>query len=145
MANPEHPEIPKGKIELEVTAEFERAIWLAMMTMMLVDGSVGDDEVSTIEALYQRLAGVEPPEGAIRAEAVLALSEGADLLASLTALSPDLDDATKETIVKAALLVAVSDGAVAEEEKNLIREISAAIGMSETHLQSTIVRFTSPP
>ena len=128
----------------EVTAEFEQAIRLAMMRMMLADGSVGDDEVSTIAAVYQQLTGVELPEDAIRAEAAVAQSGGVDLLASLTALSPHLNDEGKEIVVKAALMVALADGAVAEEEKNLIGEISAAVGMSETHLQGTIAQFTSP-
>ncbi len=128
----------------EVTAEFEQAIRLAMMRMMLADGSVGDDEVSTIAAVYQQLTGVELPEDAIRAEAAVAQSGGVDLLASLTALSPHLNDEGKEIVVKAALMVALADGAVAEEEKNLIGEISAAVGMSETHLQGTIAQFTRP-
>ena len=128
----------------EVTAEFEQAIRLAMMKMMLADGSVGDDEVSTVAAVYQQLTGVELAEDAIRAEAAVAQSGGgADLLASLTALAPHLNDEAKETVVKAALMVALADGAVAQEEKNLIGEISAAVGMSETHLQGTIAQFTS--
>ena len=125
----------------DVATEFAQAIKLAMFKMMLADGDIDDEELATIAAVYQQLTGAEISEEAIRAEAVVAESGVRDLLVALGELSPHLNDQGKEMVVKAAIMVAVADGRVTDEERLLVTEIATAVGMSESQLSGTLAEF----
>lgn len=106
-------------------AEFHTAIRRVMIMMMLADGVIEDDELQTICGLYGALSGGEITEQAVRAEATEL--EGHALHAAINPLVGSLNDSGKELVIKAAYMVAMSDGEFPEEERVLLANIAKAL------------------
>lgn len=126
------------KSKEQVATEYEGAIRLAMLHVMLCDGRVTDEEVATIATVYRHMTGKDLSQNVIRAQAEAVQSQREDLLRSLMELAPHLDETGKELVVKAALMVAMADGEVDPEEQTLITTIAGTLELSDSQLQNVI-------
>jgi uncharacterized tellurite resistance protein B-like protein len=122
----------------EFEAEFERAVKRVMVMMMLADGNVESSEVERIREVFEQIAGVKLSEADVHAEADKARAEKVSLDQFLQGVAARLNDNGKELVVKAAMLVAASDGNLAEEELKLLTDIARALGMSPSHLKGVL-------
>jgi tellurite resistance protein len=122
----------------EFEAEFHRAIKRVMVEMMLADGVVEEEEVAVIRNIYGQLAGHEIGEDDVRKEIVEAETRTRDVTSSLKEMAGNLNDNGKEMVVKAAMMVAASDGEFQDEEKALIAAIGKALEMSPAHLNGVL-------
>ena len=131
------------KSQEQVQSEYLNAIKLAMLRVMLADGSVEDDEVVATAAIFQQITGQEISQDEIRADAAVAQSGGSDLMATLTELGPHLNEDGRASVVKAAVMVALADGQFAKEEQHLVHGIARAIGMTDDDFSALLRELTT--
>lgn len=120
----------------EFEAEFHNATRAVMVMMMLADGIIDDDEVTTISKVYEAMTGKPLEEAAVRRQA--AELQGRDVLEVMRALAGTLNDNGKETVLRAAFMVAAADGNIADEEVQLLGEIGNTLDMSKAHLKGVL-------
>jgi DnaJ-domain-containing protein 1 len=125
-----------GQAEFEV--QFHKAIKRVMVEMMMADGVMDEDETNTVRNVYGQIAGSELSEEGVRAEIALAKRENKGVDEVLTAFAGSLNDSGKEMVIRAAYLVAASDGEFQEEELELISRIATALDMTPAHLDGTL-------
>jgi len=119
-------------------AEFERAVKRVMVMMMLADGNVESSEVERIREVFEQIASVKLTEADVHAEADKVRAEKVSLDQFLKSVAARLNDNGKEMVVKAAMLVAASDGNLADEELQLLADIARALGMSKAHFEGVL-------
>lgn len=133
----------QGKQRFE--AEFHSAVKRVMVLMMMADGKMDEEEVETIRQVFGKLSGREVSKDEVDAEVAASKNEGGGLRQYLTRVSPNLNDAGKETVVRAAFYVAAADGKITEEETALLAELATALEMSPAHFKGTIDVLLPPP
>ena len=127
----------------KAVAEFHDVTRRVMVHMMLADGKIEDHEVQTITSIYQQLTGQTLTPDDVRAEA----SDGTvhqDICEYLAGIAEHLNDTGRELVIKAAFLVASSDGEIADSEAALLYQLGQALGMSHNHLKAVIDELTEP-
>ena len=129
---------PDGQPQGSFEAEFHHAMKRVMVLMMLADGVIEMSEIQSIQDIYQRLAGKDLTEADIRTEAVIAQEEGLSVHDYLGRLLGSLNDSGKEMVVKAAYMVAASDGDIPEEEMQLLRDVGKALEMTDAHFNGVL-------
>lgn len=124
-------------------AEYHRAVRRVMALMLLADGVVDDEEIATIQQVYQQLAGAALSADEVQREIERAGAEGLGVTEALERFRGRLNDAGKEMVVRAAFLVAAADGEFAEEEQALLDEIAAALEMSPAHVRGVLAALSA--
>ena len=115
----------------------------AMIAVAAADGRLNAREVSLIQQLFEAQTGRSVDASGIFL-AVQAYATKRDLLRDLSVAEGSMSPETKEEIVRAAYLMLVADEYVAEPELKKLKDIAAALGISETHLDA-IIAATKPP
>jgi uncharacterized tellurite resistance protein B-like protein len=133
---------PQGENEA-FEAEYEKAMRKSMAIMVLADGKVDDSEVSAMTQIYNSTTGKELSEIAVRNEIEEVRKEGLTINAYLKSINGFVNDAGKEMIVKALLLIAYADGDFDEEEKNTLAEALAEMDISKSHFEQIIANMNS--
>jgi len=126
----------------DIAAEFERAAGLIMAKMVLADGEIDDNEIETMRDVYGRITGTN-----VEREVILKLIESAKSeQASAEKIAADfgtrLNADGQELVMKAILLIALSDGDFAQEEKDMANAIGKALGMSNAHMKGILAELT---
>jgi uncharacterized tellurite resistance protein B-like protein len=119
-------------------AEFHRAVARVMVEMMVADGRVDERERQAFHRVYRQLTGSDIPEPKLQAAVESARQGQWSVTESLAQIADSLNDNGKETLVKAAYLVAVADDDMPEEERKLIADVGAALGMTGAHIKGVI-------
>jgi uncharacterized tellurite resistance protein B-like protein len=132
-----------NKSKEAIAAEYQGAMMLGMLRVMLADGRVDDDEVGTIREVFRDATGADVPEDLVRAEADRMAEGSPDLLSTLEELTPYLDTEQRETVVRSAVEVALADGSIGPSEERLIGEIAEAVDVSESHLRGILSRLAA--
>ena len=109
----------------------------AMIAVAAADGRLNAREVGLIQDLLQAQTGRFVDASGI-VLAVQAYATKRDLLRDLSVAEGSMSPETKEEIVRAAYLMLVADEYVAEPELKKLKDIAAALGISETHLEAII-------
>ncbi len=119
-------------------AEYQRVVKRVMVQMLLADGVIDDQEIETVRDVYRQVANVELSQDDVRREIQAAGTDGRGIRQYLESLVGNLNDAGKETVVQAALMIAAADGEFQEEEKHLLGQIGAALDMTPAHLNGVV-------
>jgi uncharacterized tellurite resistance protein B-like protein len=122
----------------QTEALFMIAVKQMMIAVCLADGVIDDNEVTQIQAIYERLTGANVSEKDLREEIDEISKNGAPLFELIDNLVGQLNDNGKETAMRSAYLIAAADGHVDDEEMALIRKIAERMGMSQSHLTGVI-------
>ena len=128
------PEVAKREVEAESQAGIKRT----MVLMCLADGVIDDKEVAEIRRIYTEVAGKEIAESQVWDEIARAREDGRQLTEYLSSLVGVLNDRGKELIIRAAFLVAASDGDFQEPEQHLMVELGEALEVSSARLRSVL-------
>ncbi|MEX1033120.1 MAG: TerB family tellurite resistance protein [Cellvibrionaceae bacterium] len=128
------PERNAEKIE----AEYHLAIKKVMIHILLADGVIDESEMAVVSEIYQKITGNELPRKNVELEIESVQNSKEDLSSYLTKLQGHLNDNGKESVIKAALYVAMADGEFQEEEQTLLLKIGADLGMTKAHLQGVL-------
>jgi tellurite resistance protein len=120
------------------------ADWI-LKTMVAVagaDGRLDAREVGLIQKIYQDQTGRSVDVSGI-VLAVQAYATKRDVTAELSVVAGSMSRETKERIVRAAYLMLLADKRIAEGERKRLKDIAAALQISEIHLDA-IVEGTEP-
>jgi uncharacterized tellurite resistance protein B-like protein len=122
----------------EFEVEYHQAVRKVMLQMVLADGSVCDEEIASVSALYLRITGhaLNPEE--VRRELSMIGSRGLDIAGTLQPFSGSLNDHGKEMVIKAAFFVAISDGDFDQAEITLLEFIGESLEMSRHHVRGVV-------
>ena len=120
------------------------ADWIlkAMIAVAGADGRLNAREVELIRTVYHNHTGKSVELSGI-VLAVRAYATKHDVLAELSVAAGSMSAELKEEIVRAAYLMLLADERIAGQEREKLKEIAAALQISETHL-SAIVEATEP-
>ena len=120
------------------------ADWI-LKTMVAVagaDGRLDAREVGLIQKLYKDQTGRSVDVSGV-VLAVQAYAAKRDVLAELSVAAESMSWETKEEIIRAAYLMLLADKRIAGEERRKLKDIAAALQMSEVHFDA-IVEGTEP-
>jgi tellurite resistance protein len=109
------------------------ADWIlkAMVAVAAADGRLDAQEIGLIQQVYKDQSG-----GTLTADEVASAVEAnakGEVLAEFAAAAKVLDKATKEEMIRAAYLVLLADDRIAGEERKKLKDIAAALQVSEIH------------
>jgi tellurite resistance protein len=109
------------------------ADWIlkAMVAVAAADGRLDAQEIGLIQQVYKDQSGRTLSADEV-AKAVEANAKG-EVLAEFAAAAKVLDKATKEEMIRAAYLVLLADDRIAGEERKKLKDIAAALQVSEIH------------
>jgi tellurite resistance protein len=116
-----------------VVAQSE-ADWIlkAMVAVAAADGRLDAREVGLIQQVYQDQTG-RPVDVSGVARAAETYATKRDVLVELSAAAGGMSPETKEEIIRAAYLVLLADDRIAGEERKKLKDIAAALQISEIH------------
>lgn len=120
------------------------ADWI-LKTMVAVagaDGRLDAREVGLIQKVYKDQTGSSVDVSGV-VLAVQAYAAKRDVLAELSVAAESMSRETKEEIIRAAYLMLLADKRIAGEERRKLKDIAAALQMSEVHFDA-IVEGTEP-
>ncbi len=109
------------------------ADWIlkAMIAVAASDGRLDAREVGLVQQVYQSQTGrMLTPEQVERAADANARG---DMFAQFAGAAKALDVETKEEMIRAAYLVLLADEQIAGEERKRLKDIAAALQVSEIH------------
>jgi uncharacterized tellurite resistance protein B-like protein len=132
-----------GMSRQALEAAYQSALLVAMARVGVSDGAVDESELGSIRSILQEVSGLEVEEEKIRLEAENAAAEDTELIPLLERLSPHLDTAQRETIVRSAIQVGLANGSVGDEEQRLVSEIATAVDVSDGHLHGILARVVA--
>jgi tellurite resistance protein len=107
------------------------ADWIlkAMIAVAAADGRLDAPEIGLIQQVYKDQSG-----RTLSADEVTRAAETkGDVLAEFAAAGKLLDKGTKEEMIRAAYLVLLADDQIAGEERKKLKDIAAALQVSEIH------------
>jgi uncharacterized tellurite resistance protein B-like protein len=127
-----------GMSRQALESAYQSALLVAMARVGISDGSVDESELGSMRSILREVSGQEVEEERIRLEAEHAAAESTELIPLLQRLSPHLDTAQRETIVRSAIQVGLANGSVGDEEQRLVSEIATAVEVSDSHLHGIL-------
>ena len=107
----------------------------AMIAVAGADGRLNAHEVRLIQKVYEDETG-RPVDVSGIFLAVQAYATRRDVLTELSQVAGSMSAGTKEKIVRAAYLTLLADNSIAGEEFKTLKDIAAALGVSENDLQA---------
>ena len=120
------------------------ADWIlkAMVAVAGADGRLDARVVGLIQKVYKDQTGRSVDVSGV-VLAVQAYAAKRDVLAELSVAAESMSWETKEEIIRAAYLMLLADKRIAGEERRRLKDIAAALQMSEVHFDA-IVEGTEP-
>ena len=117
------------------------ADWIlkAMVAVAGADGRLDAREVGLIQKVYQKQTGRSVEVSGV-VLAVQAYTTKRDVLLEFSAAAGSISVATKKEIIRAAYLTLLADKRIAGEERERLKDIAAALQISETDLDAIIFR-----
>jgi tellurite resistance protein len=109
----------------------------AMVAVAAADGRLNAREVGLIQKVYQKQTGHPVDVGGV-AMAAETYATKRDVLVELSAVAGGMNQETKEEIIRAAYLVLLADNRIAGEERKMLRDIAAALQVSESHFDAIV-------
>jgi tellurite resistance protein len=103
----------------------------AMVVVAASDGKLEDEEIGLIQQVYRDQSGRSLAADEVKRAADAAAN--GDTLAEIAAAAKMIDKGTKEEMIRAAYLALLADDRIAGEERKKLRDIAAALQVSEIH------------
>lgn len=115
------------------------ADWIlkAMVALAAADGRLDAREVRLIQKVYLKQTGRSVDVSGVLL-AAQAYATRRDVLAELSAAAGSLSRETKGEIIRAAYLTLLADKRIAEEERKTVKDMAAALQISENEFQAII-------
>ena len=119
-------------------AEYDDAIKKIMILMSLVDGKIEESEIDSILAIYEKITSAKMERDKLVNEIEEVKQSNKEIIDYTSSLRGQLNDQGKEMIIKAAFLIATSDGEFHETEQDLLTQISSSLDLSSAHLRAIL-------
>lgn len=117
----------------------------AMIGMLLADGQPSDREVHALQNSFELLAGVEVTEDDLREEIEHIARNGSHALEIAGQAAPQLNDASKEALMKQAYQMARADGPMSKAESRFFEQLGHALVISRAHLRGILLDLDEEP
>ena len=128
----------------EAFEDFYETLLNVMILMMLVDGTIEDAEKAAIGDLFEKIVGIDLAPQDLNAEIRRAIARGPDgLMFDIAAQRHTLDQEMRIMFLRAALLVAFSDGEFADAEQHGLARIAEALGVTDEQLRAMIEELSA--
>lgn len=124
-----------------IRAEFEVAALEILARMALADNVVEPEEIEEILSVVNSICAREYNRDDVLRAIDAAKGNPEDALAIATRVGHTLNDAGKETVLRAVFLVAAADGDFAKEEQEMLLEIGAGLGLRPAHIRGLIAEM----
>jgi len=121
--------------DADIRAEFETATLQILARMAWADGIIEPEEREEIFKVVNDICAREYSIADVNAAIDDAKDNQEDALAVATRVSGMLNDKGKEMIIAAVYSVAASDGDFADEEREMILEIGAGLGLRPAYIK----------
>lgn len=118
--------------------EYHWAIKKVMVYTALASGAINDSVVDTLVQTYQRITGVRLARVELTQQLQQPQITQEELAPLLVNLQGTLNDEGKEAVVKSALYIALVDGDLQEQERQMLSDIGASLGMTHAHVHGVI-------
>ena len=128
-------------------AEFQKAMRRVLVLMMLADGVIEESEIEAIQTILGKLEDRVISRKEVESEIALAKQANTSIETYCKGMAGYLNDAGREMVVKAAILVAGADGKFEDSERDALASIATALNMSRAHFSGIINDMTkdAPP
>jgi tellurite resistance protein len=126
-------------------SEFRQAMRRVLALMSLADGHVDDSEIDAIATILGQLEDREVPRAEIEAELERARAARTDIEDYCREMAGYLNDAGREMVIKAAVLVASADGNFDDAERAALAKMAGALNMSRAHFAGVIAELADAP
>ena len=130
LPNPVSSEFSHGELEI-------RSLVQAMGSVVMADGEIKPQEVSTIANIHDQMLGLSISEDTIR-DILSELGNDFDIAARLKKNKGKISPAIKRTIVQSSYLVMVSDQKIDSQELAKVHEIGEALGYSGSDIEDIL-------
>lgn len=124
-------------------AAYIDAVRRVMVEMMLADGIIEEEEEDIIKFIYYELTDHVLSDEELEEDISYVSSPDFDVSSYLEGLAEMFEDSEKELILRAAFLVACSDGEIHRDEILYLTELAGALKMSDSHLDYAMERAIS--
>jgi len=124
--------------DADIRAEFETATMEILARMAWADGIIEPEERQEIFKVVNDICAREYSMNDVNAAIDQAKGNPEDALAVATRVSGMLNDRGKEMIVAAVYDIAASDGDFAKEEREMILEIGAGLGLRPAYIKGLL-------
>ena len=122
----------------EIRAEFEIATLAILARMAWADGVVEHEEIEAIYSVVNSICAREFSRDDVQSAIDAAHNNPEDALAIATRVGNMINDDGKEAIMGAVYLIAAADGDFADDEKQMLLEIGAGLGLRPAHISGLI-------
>jgi tellurite resistance protein len=119
-------------------AEFVEYVKRIMIFTALADGRVDDAEGDAIREIYAGLSGTPLSRSDLERELYLGRLAKKGLANYARRFPGSLSEDMKEEAIKAVLTVANADGAVGQDERQLLSELAAEMGLAEGRFRQLV-------
>lgn len=128
----------------EKEAQEEQALYIiglkkVMTMMMLADGKIEDSEKAMMKNIYQHMTDSQLSNQDIDNEINSCKVNPMDLEDYLDKLFPQLNQPGRETIIKLAYWISISDGHFDKAEERLLKKLAKHFQISNAHLKGIIL------
>lgn len=127
----------------EFASAFEKATLQIMLLMMLADGAIDDKEIAEVAEVYAELTEQNIQTDEVRRQADELQASGVTVATAMKEIAPMLNESGKETVIKAALFIAMADGEFKEEEQDILLQTADAMSMTEAHFNGVLQEVVS--
>jgi len=126
----------EGKDRFEY--QYELAVKRVLVLIMLADGVIDPTEVNTICDIYERVIGRPLTPAEVQAEVDDANAQGYTVEAYVRGLLGQLNERGKDTVIRAAFMVAAADGVFQDAERALLARLGKALQMAPKYLEQVM-------
>ena len=126
-------------------AEFQVAVRDVLIQMMLADGEIAPDEIKAIQSICADIGGFQLTLQAIDTLADQARTRSESVIDTVRRQAPMLNATGKETVIRAAVSVAIADGDFDEREQRFLAALGQALEMSDAHVRGVVAEVLEQP
>lgn len=134
---------PEGDAQ-KFEAEFHIAVKRVMMKICLADGVVEQSEVDAIANIFETMTGKDIDPGDIAAEIETMKGDNQPIEEYVAGLRGSLNETGKERVLASAVHIAIADGHFDDDERAQIKQLGAALDMSNAHVNGIIAEYSKP-
>jgi tellurite resistance protein len=119
-------------------ADVRQAVRRLLVLMTMSDGAIEPAEVRLLQRIYRKTTGAEIDESDLLDEISEVQQHGTGLDGYLVSLAPVLGDRGRHEILRAAILLAGSDGAITARERKVLGVVARGLEVGEDELQALV-------
>ena len=125
-------------------AEYEKAMKHSMVLIMLADGQIDPNELSTVLRIINKFGHNDLTMDELQDYIRQVERDQEDVSTYLLRVTPSLNEHGKEVIIKSALAVASSDGHIDKSEFKVIQKMARSMDMSKAHFNGILHETMTP-